>query len=520
MQDAISETEHETIDRLATLGHYDAASLEATLKLSWLQDTVSETEYDIVHWLASVGYEAPQVTVAMIPMPFLESPDAGDALAIQGIYDSAHEGLIESLTGHPTFQDGITDAQTTLVAATGAVQDAEEIGRLLNPGYTAIETMSSGTELTPDLKVSIVRTGTQSRPGTVEAVKDAVEFVERVMGLPLPVEHVILVLNDHAVTSDYGGTNYGFAVGYLPEYEQRQGTYEWRSLQAGLVHEVAHYFWTGNMSWVDEGVADTVTYMHSLENGLSQGQLKLHRKDCEAHDLAMLTEWDPDSSNGRYLCNYYLGQGLFRELLESLGDKDFGKRLHKLYELSLTKQQADWIPGIAAVRQAFENQSDTVEKHWAGALNAPGNRPFDEGAYRQSHHLIQWNQRPIYDGRSVSFEGTLLGDAVLVNDDPRSGGYSNFSLSLTDKPEYVGHILPDISGGNWNLDDDSDAVASKYFFYPATRKFAVTFPFPTALSDPQDYAVEVRGFQDASRTSTIGAGDAGDLLSYARIRAP
>ena len=179
------------------------------------------------------------------------------------------------------------------------------------------------------------------------------------------------------------------------------------------------------------------------------------------------------------------------------------------------------MPGIAAVRQAFEDQSDIVDKHWAGALNAPENRPFDEGAYRRSHHLVQWDQHPIYDGRSVTFEGTLLGDAVLSNDDPRSGGYQNFILALTDKPEFVGSILPDISRGNWTLDDDGDTVASKYFFYPATRKFTVTFPFPTALSNPQNYAVEVRGFQDASRTRSIGSGVVGnDLLGYARIRVP
>ena len=145
--------------------------------------------------------------------------------------------MVSEVVNHPIFQDGIAETETTLIAAAGALyRDAGEIGRLLDPGYATIETVSSGTKLTPGLKVSIVRTGTQSRPGTVEAVKDAVAFVEGVMGLPLPVDHVIAVLNDKAVTSDYAGTNYGFAVGYLPEYEQQQGTYEWRSLQAGLVH--------------------------------------------------------------------------------------------------------------------------------------------------------------------------------------------------------------------------------------------------------------------------------------------
>ena len=78
--------------------------------------------------------------------------------------------------------------------------------------------------------------------------------------MPLPVDHVIVVLNDKAVTGGYAGTNYGFAVGYLPKYEQPQDLSTWRRFQRGLVHEIAHYYWTGNESWVDEGVADTIEY--------------------------------------------------------------------------------------------------------------------------------------------------------------------------------------------------------------------------------------------------------------------
>ncbi len=44
------------------------------------------------------------------------------------------------------------------------------------------------------------------------------------------------------------------------------------------------------MDWIDEGAANTVEYMHGLENGLSQGQLINLRKDCEAHDLEVRTK--------------------------------------------------------------------------------------------------------------------------------------------------------------------------------------------------------------------------------------
>ena len=521
VQDDILEREYEAIDRLGVLGYHDTANLTSVLSLPWTQDAISKTEYDIIYWLASASYDDEKAVAAVITMPFLESPDTNDALAIRSMARLAGKGVVSKVVDHPIFQDGIAETETTLIAAAGALyRDAGEIGRLLDPGYAAIETVSSGTVQTPDLKISIVPTGTQSRPGTVEAVKDAVAFVERVMGLPLPVDHVILVLNDHAVTSDYAGTNYGFAVGYLPEYEQRQGTYEWRSLQAGLVHEVAHYFWTGNMSWVDEGVADTVGYMHGIENGLSRGQLKPHSKNCEAHDLAMLTEWDPDSSNRRYLCNYSLGRGLFQELLASLGDEDFGKRLHDLYLLSLEQQEADLTPGIAAVQSVFGIQTDIINKHWAGALNAPENRAFDEGIERTTHDLIEWNQYPTYGGQTVVFEGILLGGAVLVSTDPEGDAYRNFVVRPADNWEWGGFILPPLPGNRtWNLDDHpGDSVAKRYFFYPATRKFVIEFAFPQALGNPQDYVVIVRGFQDTTQEAVIS--DEIDTLGYARIRVP
>ena len=519
VQDDILEREYEVIDRLGLLGYHDTGNLTSVLSLPWVQDAISETEYDIIYWLASVSYDDEKAVAAVIAMPFLESPDTGDVLAIAGINTLAYEGLTKSLMDHPTFQEGITDAQTTLVAATGAVLDAEEIGRLLDPGYATVETVSSGTELTPDLKISIVRTGTQSRPGTVEAVKDAVAVVERVMGLPLPVDHVILVLNDHAVTSDYAGTNYGFAVGYLPEYEQRQDSYEWRSLQAGLVHEVAHYFWSGHAGWIDEGMANMAEYMYGLDNGLSRGQLNPHRKDCEAHDLAMLSEWDPDASSSRYLCNYYLGQGLFQELLESLGDEGFGKRLRKLYQLSLTEQESDWIPGIAEVRQVFSEQAAIIDRHWSGKLNAPDNLPYDAGIDLTSHGLIQWDQYPTYDGRSVTFKGTLIDEAILENNRPDLGGMQNFTLFSVDELKYPGSILsPLTDGAGWDLSNTGSVVANTYRIYQADGTFHVEFSFPTVLGNPSDYAITVWGFQDASQTPTIS--ENADILGYARIRIP
>ena len=337
------------------------------------------------------------------------------------------------------------------------------------------------------------------------------------MLLDLPADHVILVLNDKAVIATYGGTHYGFAIGYLPKYEQMRDTPEGREFQQGLAHEVAHYYWRENESWINEGLANTIEYMYGEDNGLSPGELKIRRGDCEAHDLEMLSEWDaPIGNPEEYACNYYLGERLFLELREGLGEAEFSEKLRDLYHLSLTAREARQTAGIATVRQVFNDQAGVVDTHWSGALNAPENRPFDEGADLINHDLIQWDQRPTYDGQEVSFSGTLLDDAVLSKETlsrAREAGPTNFQLILAADNAYVGSILPPPESG-WILNDAGDTVATVYQL--DERAFTVTFQFPQVPGSPSDYVVLVWGYKDDTRTPTIGANT--DPLGKARIR--
>ena len=148
-------------------------------------------------------------------------------------------------------------------------------------------------------------------------------------------------------------------------------------------------------------------------------------------------------------------------------------------------------------------------RHWSGALNAPENRPFDEGVDRTSHDLIQWDQHPTYDGRSaVTFSGTLLDGAVLSSEtieQARSGGSQNFQLRPADAPDFVGWVLPPLTDGSSWILDAGDSVADTYSLDADTKSFTITFPFPEALDPPSAYVVIVRGFQDDSRTPRIGS---------------
>ena len=272
--------------------------------------------------------------------------DLTDALALRSIRRLASEGALAALVKHPVFQDGISEDETTLVAAVGTMSEhPDDVSRMLNPGYATIESFSIATALLPIVNVSIVRVGDASDSYAADAIADAGPFVESAMLLPLPVEHLILVLHDSAVTDGAAGTNYGFAFSYRPKDDQPPDTFEGRHFPGGIVHEIAHYYWSGHEGWIDEGLANTIAHMYGISNGLSPGQLRTRREDCEAHDLEMLSEWDPPIGDSRYECNYYLGERLFLGAARRHG----GRRVQRKATRALSTD-ARWTRGKAQPR--------------------------------------------------------------------------------------------------------------------------------------------------------------------------
>ena len=524
--DGVSETEVGAIRSLGWLHDEDDASsaavVEAVVALSWFRDGIDEVEGEALGWLEGLDYWNEAAALAVIGMPFLASVEGDDVLALRSLHSLAfqQDGRLDAVLLHRDFGGGITDDETTLVVAAGTIRTASAIRNILGPGVARTEVAFAATDRTPDLKISVVRTGTQARQSTVDDVRDTVEFVERIMQRPLPVNHVVVVLDDYAVTENYGGTNFGFAFSLLSDSEQHETRYDTFVFRTNLVHEIAHFFWRGHIAWIDEGVARTFEYLYGVDTGVSPGLLATPRRNgCEADNLAMLTEWNPSpGQEGRYFCNYFLGQMLFQELLDTLGREAFTQELRELYGLALVTEEDGETADVAEVRGAFDGQAAIVEKHWSGALNAPERRPFDEGVSRTSHALIQWDQHPTYDGEFVTLSGTLLGDAVLSREtiaDARTGGFQNFTLSSADGYDHAGSILPPLLSGHWILDDPGDVVAGEYEL--DGRTLTVKFRFPGALGDSSDYVILVWGFPDASRTWFIS--DEVDVLGYARIRA-
>ena len=372
------------LERLAALSEWDPNLGRWATGWPWLADGMTEDEWLVLDRLEVIARTSPgsrglDSEDSALVAKFLWLGDEytqDDLLALNAVESLARRDLLSSLMSGPPFSGGITSAQIPLVVAAATV-DKEEARRMVEPGYADIETLFAGTELTPDLKISIVRTGTDRQPGTARGIRDAVEFAERTMQLPLPVGHVILVLNEKAYPEGANGANSGFDISVNPDFEQPGDTSKGSSFQSIIVHETAHYFWGGAApAWIDEGMASTFQYLYAIENEASPESRRRQRRDCEAHDLEMLVELNPTLEDfDLYYCNYYLGQLLFLELLEELGTGEFNERLRELYRLYPKGERPTGTIRIDAVRRVFQDQADIVEKHWSGKLNAPENRP-------------------------------------------------------------------------------------------------------------------------------------------------
>ena len=379
LQDGITETERDAVSYLRYLNYDNQKAAAAIIAMPWIQDNITETEGDAIKYLRQIGNRDSDAAAAIIAMPFLKTLELDDVLALHALSDPRHNDTLDIILEHPSLRNGITDDLTTLVAAVGVIREAEEVRRMLNPGYAKIEVLTEGTALTPDLKISIVRTENPSWDGAAQGLKFAVDLVESGMKLPLPVPHLIVVINDLATEEGFGAQYHGFAISIHTRNEKPVRYASGKDmLHSTYVHEITHYYVNSDFaeSWLCNGLATTFEYIYRLEgrppSEVPQRIWQVNRRgDCDAHNLKMHSE---RGKSAKTSCKYYLGLGLFSDLAESMGYEEYYEGVRRLYRLSLAVRESGGIMGIAEVRQAFPDQADIVEKHWAGNLNAPENR--------------------------------------------------------------------------------------------------------------------------------------------------
>ena len=360
------------------------------LEFPWVQDDVTPNEWTAIWSISYMGSRNKEITNQLITMPFLQQREMGtqeaglvrtiDILIQQSDWDGeyAEEGReakekLREFLSHPSVRDGITPGEVTRawIALQGS---ADEVTSFLTDSNIriSIETERNPTALTPNMGTSIIRTGGSRYPPMIDIVSTATRIIEEWMGLPLPTDHVVITFVDR---EDLFGSNAGDMINIHKNVEESFLDEPGDSF--GLIaHEIAHYYWTYEESWINEGLAQMAQDYYLAEVDTEEKTVWISSADSRNNNckinLKRLEENPPNEDDEENSwCSYSLGYQIFFDLLNTLGENEFRARLQELYYL--TKEKDGGIGNIEEVRDVFWDLPDIVESHWSG--NAAYKRP-------------------------------------------------------------------------------------------------------------------------------------------------
>ena len=305
-------------------------------------------------------------------MPFLRHLDPPDIAAIESLSNMAAFDLLafREVMSHPTLRDGISDDWAYVAATLHSVNDDNPglVDTLLDPHSVTVERRAINLPRSGAVDLAIIRTGPGARR-SMELLEHSVRSAEEFMGLPLPTNYVALLF-ENAVIGYSAGTNYGTHIAVRPEYDVDDGSHEAEYAGSIIAHEVAHYYWSGNRDWVDEGASD---FMASIvENRRTGKQIDATNQPCPyAANIAELELLNLSENPYAFICNYSLGERFFLDLYRTMGAEQFNQSFRNLYLMSETEDYDDTYKGtsvgIEHLRNAFQYNTadiDTIVARW------------------------------------------------------------------------------------------------------------------------------------------------------------
>ena len=371
---------------------------------AWVQDGLTNLEKKVVdYFIHLVGSEEDTAAAAtrVVAMPFMSGIDELDLLTMRGLVRASREGTVYSVLDHPNLSSGITDAHRVTVIAVTTIGDSSKVTSRLTQSYNVSPGFSC-PGVRDSVTVTVVRVGAAVRGDIGSLTCSAVSGAAGVMDKALPVGQVILIFDRDSVPTGAGGANYGYATSYLPKYEvEGSSSSAVIELQKTIIHEVAHYYWTGDRRWIDEGLASAFEYILGQQAPFNfpKDSLLRERGECDLPNLRVREEkYDPMEYDPG-ACDYYLGQRLFVHLFDSLRSEKFSQGLRRFYALveRCSPGRGRECPTYEDLRTAFPDGAAIIDEHWG-----PPNISVDSGKQPLGRLGLREQKLTIGDGGRVS----------------------------------------------------------------------------------------------------------------------
>lgn len=372
MQDEITVHEAAAIDEIYGIAYYAPDLAEAMLAKPWVQDDITRDEAVVIDRLnstiraedESLQHEVIQRAIDILGMPFLDTVESPDALAVRSLEsfeDEGSAGFLELMV-HPALSDGITDEEAKIVLLLDGTRrnTPQSVPLLLNGLLTGDgvyqEERTIHLPLSGAVTLAIVRLRDQVTH-SMDYFEHAVHNLEGFMSVPFPTNHLVWYFD-----APTAGQHHGTHISSHPERDE----IDYARGPRHIAHESAHYHWSstgthwlryGMQRWIAEGGADFVTIIS--ENARVGRPLDANRSPCFfAIYIRELELADPEPEDPEYSCTYRLGQRLFLDLYLNLDQETFRQGFRNLYLKRLRDAPDDGCGdsdlNICHVRHAFK----------------------------------------------------------------------------------------------------------------------------------------------------------------------
>lgn len=326
----------------------------SVVALNWVRDGIDAVEADAIDWLNA--FPEADTALQIVAMPFLESLEPPDANAVESLARMSldHEDEFQRVITHPTLRDGITDHWAKIVATLYAVAryDAPAIDQLLDPDQVTIEERVIELPLGGQTLLAVIRTS----PGaerSMDILERAVTYTEQIVGAPFPARYVALLFGE-SVTPGAGGNYHGTHITVVSSYDVDDDSRVAKHVPGTITHETAHYFWNGYHAWLNEGLANTTTdiVLNRIDGTPIEPRSGAPCPYVSTISALEKIEAATDSSADVFSCNYDLGERLFIDLYNRLGNEQFEEGLRNLYGRLVTVKDDDTTE-VEHVKAAF-----------------------------------------------------------------------------------------------------------------------------------------------------------------------
>ena len=389
LQDGVSGDEATALDATRWMAYYGDELSLAVLRKSWFGDGISADEVTVIqnlYWLAwteddVVRKNVVEAAIRILSMPFLESVESADALAVDSLERLADndEAAFFEVLAHPTLADGITDEEAKIVALLGGTYSyrPESVNILLRGTGVYLEERTVDLSHSSEVMLTIIRIRDQST-NRMDLLEHSVRTIEEFMGEPLTTNFIALFFDD--IESDWlGGSNYYTHITMSLLYDVEGGRLD-KKVGGTMAHLVSYYYWgNAGQRWLTAGAAELLGSIS--ENARIGTPVTATNDPCaSAKTIAELESLYDRKDSSANNCNFWLGEAIFLDLYHSLGEDTFRQGFRSLYLKSQTEDYSDDCEGTelgichlvaafkADVSEAQAAKVDEIVARWYGPL--------------------------------------------------------------------------------------------------------------------------------------------------------